>query len=91
MQCVGRKRTDNLEDLNSMLQAWEQDRNAKQIGINWQFTAEAPQHNIHIRKSVSFGVPLTEQCIPRPGACRQHLTFRRVHIRHGEVSWWNFL
>ena len=40
MQCVGRKRMDNLEDLNSMLQAWEKDRNAKQIGIKWQFTAE---------------------------------------------------
>lgn len=38
MQCVGKTRTDKLEDLNEMLAAWEQDRNRKQIGVNWQFT-----------------------------------------------------
>ena len=40
LQCVGKKRTDNLEDLNLMLAAWEKDRNSKQVGINWQFTTQ---------------------------------------------------
>lgn len=40
MQCVGKTRTDKLEDLNEMLAAWEKDRNSKQIGVNWQFTTQ---------------------------------------------------
>lgn len=40
MQCVGKTRTEKLEDLNAMLEVWETDRNKKQIGVNWQFTTE---------------------------------------------------
>lgn len=38
MQCVGKTRVDNLEELNEMIRGWEADRNHRQIGVNWQFT-----------------------------------------------------
>ena len=39
-QCLGKRRIDNLEDLNSELEQWESARNQKQKGVDWQFTAE---------------------------------------------------
>lgn len=40
IQCLGNRRINTIEELNSMLSVWERDRNQKQIGVNWQFTAE---------------------------------------------------
>ena len=39
-QCLGNQRISTIEELNEMLQAWEIDRNSRQKGVNWQFTAE---------------------------------------------------
>ena len=40
LQCLGNQRINSLELLNEVLAAWEIDRNARQKGVNWQFTAE---------------------------------------------------
>ena len=39
-QCLGKRRIDNLEELNSELKMWHSDRNQKQKGVDWQFTSE---------------------------------------------------
>lgn len=39
-QCLGKRRIENLETLNSEIESWQQDRNAKQKGVDWQFTTE---------------------------------------------------
>jgi len=39
-QCLGNQRISTIEELNEMLQAWEADRNFRQKGVNWQFTAD---------------------------------------------------
>ena len=39
-QCLGNLRIKSIAELNEMLQAWEVDRNARQKGVNWHFTAE---------------------------------------------------
>ena len=39
MQCLGNRRIDGIDELNSIMADWEKDRNHKQIGVNWQFTA----------------------------------------------------
>ncbi|HBL81203.1 MAG TPA: hypothetical protein DD391_01145 [Clostridiales bacterium] len=39
-QCLGKRRIDNLEELNSELKQWHTDRNKKQKGVDWQFTSE---------------------------------------------------
>ena len=40
VQCLGKRRIDNLDLLNYELLKWTRERNQKQIGVNWQFTAE---------------------------------------------------
>lgn len=40
IQCLGNRRIDTLEELNCTISRWETSRNQKQIGVNWQFTAE---------------------------------------------------
>lgn len=40
MQCLGNKRIRSLEELNNTISDWEKDRNKKQIGVKWHFTAE---------------------------------------------------
>jgi hypothetical protein len=37
-QCLGKRRIDNLKVLNRELKCWFADRNAKQKGVDWQFT-----------------------------------------------------
>jgi hypothetical protein len=37
-QCLGTRRIGNLEGLNVEMNAWQQDRNAGQRGVDWQFT-----------------------------------------------------
>ena len=39
-QCLGKQRISNVDELNEILSAWEVDRNARQKGVNWQFTTE---------------------------------------------------
>ena len=39
-QCLGKRRIDNIEELNSELKLWHSDRNRKQKGVDWQFTSE---------------------------------------------------
>jgi hypothetical protein len=39
-QCLGTRRIDNLQDLNTELQAWYIDRNKKQRSDDWQFTTD---------------------------------------------------
>lgn len=40
MQCLGNQRIDCVEDLNEIIAKWESDRNIRQKGISWRFTAE---------------------------------------------------
>ncbi len=40
MQCPGNRRIHSLEELNGTISDWEKDRNKKQIGVKWHFTAE---------------------------------------------------
>jgi transposase len=40
IQCLGNQRIKSIEELNEILTAWEADRNMRQKGVNWQFTAE---------------------------------------------------
>jgi hypothetical protein len=40
VQCLGNQRINSVEELNEIISAWEIDRNARQKGVNWQFTTE---------------------------------------------------
>jgi transposase len=40
VQCLGKQRIRSIGELNEVLSAWEIDRNNRQKGVNWQFTAE---------------------------------------------------
>ncbi len=40
IQCLGNRRIDSLKELNFTISQWEKNCNLKQIGVNWQFTAE---------------------------------------------------
>ena len=40
VQCLGNHRFDSIDSLNETISAWEADRNARQKGVNWRFTAE---------------------------------------------------
>lgn len=37
-QCLGKRRIDNLHELNHELGAWHSDRNQNQKGVDWQFS-----------------------------------------------------
>ena len=39
-QCIGKSRIPDLETLRNLLKPWYTDRNNKQRGIDWQFTAD---------------------------------------------------
>ena len=40
MQSLGNQRIKSVDELNEIISAWEVDRNARQIGVNWQFTTD---------------------------------------------------
>ena len=42
-QCIGSQRIPDLEALNALLEPWYVDRNRKQRGVDWQFTADDAQ------------------------------------------------
>lgn len=39
-QCLGKRRIETMSELNEELDSWYHDRNAKQKGVDWQFTTE---------------------------------------------------
>ena len=39
-ECLGKKRINSINSLNEHLNDWQNDRNNRQKGVNWQFTAE---------------------------------------------------
>ena len=39
-ECLGNNRIKSTDELNERLKAWELDRNARQKGVNWQFTTK---------------------------------------------------
>lgn len=39
-ECLGKRRINSIESMNEILDSWESDRNIRQKGVNWQFTAE---------------------------------------------------
>ena len=54
-QCLGKRRIGSLEDLNDELKRWHTDRNAKQKGVNWQFTTEDARIKLkHLYPIVTF-------------------------------------
>jgi transposase len=54
IQCLGNQRINSIEELNEILMAWEVDRNMRQKGVNWQFTAE----NARIKLKRLYPTPL---------------------------------
>ena len=40
VQSLGNHRINSVDELNDIISAWECDRNARQIGVNWQFTTD---------------------------------------------------
>ena len=40
VKCLGNHRFDSIDSLNETISVWESDRNARQKGVNWRFTAE---------------------------------------------------
>jgi hypothetical protein len=54
IQCLGNQRIKSIEELNEALTAWEVDRNIRQRGVNWQFTAE----NARIKLKRLYPTPL---------------------------------
>ena len=54
-QCLGKRRIDNLEDLNAELEKWHTDRNNRQKGVDWQFTNEEARVKLkHLYPLVNF-------------------------------------
>ena len=39
-ECLGNQRINSVEALNEILAPWENDRNNRQKGVNWQFTSQ---------------------------------------------------
>jgi hypothetical protein len=39
-ECIGNKRINSIIDMNESFSVWEVDRNVRQKGVNWQFSAE---------------------------------------------------
>jgi transposase len=54
IQCLGNQRIKSIGELNEILTAWEVDRNIRQKGVNWQFTAE----NARIKLKRLYPTPL---------------------------------
>jgi transposase len=45
-QCIGNKRINSMLEMNETFAVWEVDRNARQKGVNWRFTAEDARINL---------------------------------------------
>ncbi len=54
-QSLGKRRIDNLDDLNEELEKWHTDRNRRQKGVEWQFTNEKARIKLkHLYPLVNF-------------------------------------
>lgn len=54
-QCLGKRRIENIDDLNSELEKWHTDRNERQKGVNWQFTTDDARIKLkHLYPVVTF-------------------------------------
>ena len=54
-QCLGKRRIDNLDELNFDLEKWHTDRNLKQKGVDWQFSADNARIKLkHLYPIVNF-------------------------------------
>jgi len=54
-QCLGKRRIDNIQDLNAELEKWHTDRNNRQKGVDWQFTNEEARVKLkHLYPLVNF-------------------------------------
>ena len=54
-QCLGKRRIDNMDDLNAELEKWHTDRNKRQKGVDWQFTNEEARVKLkHLYPLVNF-------------------------------------
>ena len=54
-QCLGKRRIDNLEDLNEELKKWQKDRNERQKGVEWQFSTDNARVKLkHLYPIVNF-------------------------------------
>jgi hypothetical protein len=54
-QSLGKRRIDNLDDLNAELEKWKNDRNNRQKGVDWQFTNEVARIKLkHLYPLVNF-------------------------------------
>ena len=47
VQALGNKRINSVGLLNEIISDWQSDRNARQKGVNWQFTAEQARIKLH--------------------------------------------
>jgi hypothetical protein len=54
LQALGGRRINSIELLNEILADWHSDRNARQKGVNWQFTA----HDARIKLSRLYPKPI---------------------------------
>lgn len=54
-QCLGKRRIDNLVELNSELEKWHTDRNLKQKGVDWQFSTDNARIKLkHLYPIINF-------------------------------------
>ena len=54
-QCLGKRRIESLEDLNSELEKWHCDRNSRQKGVDWQFTTDDARIKLkHLYPIINF-------------------------------------
>lgn len=54
-QCLGKRRIDNLDDLNAELEKWHTGRNNRQKGVEWHFTNEEARVKLkHLYPLVHF-------------------------------------
>jgi transposase len=47
LQALGGQRINSIDLLNEILAAWHSDRNSRQKGVNWQFTADDARIKLH--------------------------------------------
>ncbi len=57
IQCLGNRRIRSSEEVNSAISDWEKDRNKKQVGVKWNFTAE----DARIKLKQLYPKPLFEE------------------------------
>ena len=55
VQCLAKRRIQNLETLRDLLKPWCNDRNSKQKGVEWHFTTEEARIKLkHLYPIINF-------------------------------------